>query len=418
MYWCYLIGGIHMRIKILKKYFPALLHRDFALFWCGQCISLIGTWMQTVAQSWLVYQLTGSSFKLGVITTLQFLPMFLFSLPIGALIDRYSKKRILFFVQTMLMILAFILSFLVWFDIANYLNIAVLAFFLGMLNCIDLPVRQSFMVDLASKEHLMNAIALNSTIFNAARIIGPGLSGLAFDYFGPAICFMLNGISFIPVIIAISFISVSGKNNSDSKRRKLFLEIKDAIIYVIQNKIIFYIMIIIAFNNIFISNFNILIPVMTKTVFGGSSKEFGFLMSALGGGALCGALTLAIKSRSGIKPRKIFVTYIGLSISLILVSLQTNYYFALITLIISGWCMTTSLSLSNSTIQLNTLDNMRGRIMSVYSLVVGGTIPFGSMYSGTLTQLFGVSTAMRFSGLLGLVFMSFIYLNSKKDFAK
>ncbi|HWR62041.1 MAG TPA: MFS transporter [Clostridia bacterium] len=395
-----------MMNKIIYKHFPALTYRDYWLFWTGQCISLIGTWMQTVGQAWLVYQITDSSYKLGIISALQFMPMLLFSLPVGAIIDRQAKKRLLFIVQAIMAVNALVLALLVWTGLVSYRTIALQAILLGILNCIDMPVRQSFMVELASREHLMNAIALNSTIFNAARVIGPAVAGLAFSYFGATVCFLMNGLSFIPVLYNISRIQAEGKSKiTDGERVNIYHEIWEGLKYIAGNPVVNTTILMLAFSNIIILNFNVLIPVMAKTVLMGDSRTYGFLLTALGLGAFTGALLMAATSYKGLKIKSLMGAYMCLSIFVFITGFQTEFLYAFIALMLSGWWMTTALSSSNTCIQTNSPDNMRGRIMSVYTLVQGGAVPFGSMYSGILTEHFGVGFTFRASGLAGMVFM-------------
>ncbi len=391
--------------SIINKHFPALTHRDYRLFWTGQCVSLIGTWMQTVGQSWLVYQITNSSIKLGIITALQFTPMLLFSLPIGALIDRHSKKRVLFIVQTIMAINAFVLAFLVWRGIATYWTIALQALLLGTLNCIDMPVRQSYMAELASKEHLMNAIALNSTIFNAARVIGPAVAGLAFSFFGATVCFLINGLSFIPVLINVSKIQAEGKSSNNKQGLKIRHEIWEGLKYIAANPIINTTILMLAFTNTFIMNFNILIPVMAKSVLNGDSRSYGFLMTALGLGAFTGALSLAVTSYKGLRMKLLMGAYLSLSACVFIIGYQTKFLYAFLLFMLAGWSMTSALSSSNTCVQTNSPDGMRGRIMSVYSLVMGGAVPIGSMYAGTMAESFGVGFTFKVSGMAGIVFM-------------
>lgn len=395
-----------MTVKgIINKHFPALTQRDYRLFWTGQCISLIGTWMQNVGQSWLVYQITESSFKLGVISALQFTPMLFLSLPVGALIDRHSKKKLLFTVQAIMAANAFLLAFLVWRGTATYYTIALQAMLLGTLNSIDMPVRQSYMAELASKEYLMNAIALNSTIFNAARIIGPAVAGLAFSYFGATVCFLLNGLSFIPVLINIYKIKAEGKILSVRQKPRIWHEIWEGLKYIAGNPVINTTILMVAFTNTVIMNFNVLIPVMAKTVLNGDSRSYGFLMTALGIGAFTGALSLAVNSYKGLRLKLLMGAYLSLSICVFVIGFQTKFLFAFLLFMVAGWSMTSALSSSNTCVQTNAPDGMRGRIMSVYSLVMGGAVPIGSMYSGSMSQSFGVGFTFRVSGMAGIVFM-------------
>ena len=403
--------------SIQNKHFPALSHRDFRLFWTGQCVSLIGTWMQNVGQAWLVYQMTNSSFLLGFISTLQFTPVLLLSLPIGVIIDRYPKKKILLAVQFMMMMTSFTLAFLVFMGWAAYWNIAILACTLGILNSIDMPVRQSFVIELASKEHLMNAVALNSMIFNAARVIGPSIAGLVFGYFGAAICFFLNGLSFIPVLIGISKIEAEGLGIKKEKGN-LLPDIKEGIAYIIKNPEVKTTVLMVAFNNAIVMNFMIMIPVMAKTVFNGDAKLYGYLMAALGIGAFAGALLLAATSYKGPRRNIQMLAFIGVALFVLIEGFVRNYQLAFIFFIFAGFCMTTALSSANTTLQLSSPDEMRGRIMSVYSLVVGGTAPIGSLYSGIMCENFGVSTTFVVNGIVGLLIMAVLIIYRQRLFNK
>ena len=399
-----------MNFKSMQnKHFPALSHRDYRLFWTGQCVSLIGTWMQNIGQAWLVYQMTNSSFLLGLISALQFTPVLLLSLPIGVIIDRYPKKKILFGVQFMMMMTSFTLAFLVYMGWAAYWNIAMLACVLGILNSIDMPVRQSFVVELASKEHLMNAVALNSMIFNAARIIGPSIAGLVFGYFGAAVCFFLNGLSFIPVLIGINKIEAEGLGVK-SKKGSLIPDIKEGIAYIFKNPEVKTTVLMVAFNNAIVMNFMVMIPVMAKTVFNGDSKLYGNLMAGLGIGAFAGALLLAATSYKGLRRNIQNKAFIGVALFVLIEGLVRNFQLAFIFFIFAGFCMTTALSSSNTTLQLSSPDKMRGRIMSVYSLVLGGTAPIGSLYSGIMCENFGVSSTFVINGTIGLFVMTVIII--------
>ena len=402
--------GAKMNFKSMQnKHFPALSHRDYRLFWTGQCVSLIGTWMQNIGQAWLVYQMTNSSFLLGLISALQFTPVLLLSLPIGVIIDRYPKKKILFGVQFMMMMTSFTLAFLVYMGWAAYWNIAMLACVLGILNSIDMPVRQSFVVELASKEHLMNAVALNSMIFNAARIIGPSIAGLVFGYFGAAVCFLLNGLSFIPVLLSIYKIEAEGLGVK-SKKGSLIPDIKEGIAYIFKNPEVKTTVLMVAFNNAIVMNFMVMIPVMAKTVFNGDSKLYGNLMAGLGIGAFAGALLLAATSYKGLRRNIQNKAFIGVALFVLIEGLVRNFQLAFIFFIFAGFCMTTALSSSNTTLQLSSPDKMRGRIMSVYSLVLGGTAPIGSLYSGIMCENFGVSSTFVINGTIGLFVMTVIII--------
>ncbi len=252
--------------KLTDSVFPALKHRNFRLFWFGQMISLIGTWMQNIGQDWLVLKLTNSAFLLGVVSALQFLPMLFLSLFAGVVIDRLPKRKILIFTQTSLMVTALALATLTALNAINYWEILVLATIVGFINTIDNPARQSFIIDLVGKEDLMNAISLNSSIFNAARIIGPGIAGVLIGLLGYALCFYLNALSFIAVITGLILIDVKmNKSRAMLKKEDVIADIKEGLLYIKNTPIIFATILMMAVLSTFAINFNVLVPVFAKT---------------------------------------------------------------------------------------------------------------------------------------------------------
>ncbi len=239
------------KIKVwVAEHFPALTHRNFRIFWTGQCVSLIGTWMQNIGQSWLVLKITDSSFKLGLVSALQFTPVLLFSLFAGVFVDRFQKKKILLFTQTSLMILAFILATLTATNLIKYWHILILATILGFVNNIDMPARQAFIVELVGKEDLMNGITLNSAIFNAARLLGPAVAGFVMGLFGIAVCFYLNALSFIAVICGILMIRIPPKSGNDTPPQKtskpVLDNIKEGLRYIRKTPVVFITVMLIA----------------------------------------------------------------------------------------------------------------------------------------------------------------------------
>src|SRR5665647_3190179 len=250
-------GDIKTRIYSV---FPALSHRKFRLFWTGQCVSLIGTWMQNIGQSWLVLQLTNSSFKLGLVTAMQFLPMMLFALFAGTLVDRFPKKTVLIFTQASLAILATVLASLSYFKVVQYWHVLVLAALLGIVNTLDMPTRQSFFVELVGKEDLMNAIGLNSSIFNLARIIGPAIAGFLIALVGIAACFYLNAISFLAVIVVLLMMDIEEpivKQSINKSLKNILVDIREGLTYIKSITLIFYPLLLLAIISIFVFNFNL-----------------------------------------------------------------------------------------------------------------------------------------------------------------
>lgn len=406
-------------LEKLEYSFPALNSRNFRLFWFGQMISLIGTWMQNIGQGWLVLKLTNSSFLLGLVSAVQFLPVMLFSLFAGVIIDRFPKRKLILFTQTSFAISAFILATLTALKIINYWEILALALLNGFLNTVDMPARQSFIIDLVGRKDLMNAIALNSAVFNAARIVGPAIAGILIGKLGYAVCFYLNSASFIAVIIGLILITVEGKTPKiNDVKAKIFDDLRDGLIYIKNTPIILTTILMIAILSTFSMNFNVLVPVFTNNVLHREATGYGMLMSAMGTGALVGALALASISKRGVKPAYLFGGGIGLGIFQILIGIQSNYLLTALLLALAGWFMIIFSSSANTTIQINSADEFRGRVMSVYSLVFGGVTPIGSLYAGTLSQTFGSHITFIISGIIAFLYTLYILVFQYKNVYK
>lgn len=389
--------------SIIIRYFPALCHKNFRYFWIGQCISLIGTWMQNIGQSWLVFTLTKSPFLLGLVGALQFTPMLLFSLFAGVIVDKFPKRKILLFTQTSLMTLAFILAVLVWTGSVRYWHILVLATLLGFVNTLDMPTRQSFVIELVGKEDLMNAVALNSTIFNAARIIGPALAGLLMGYLGIAFCFFVNGLSFLAIIYGLWQIDAGNAPSKKTANSHVLQDIKEGLVYIYNHQLLFRALLLIAVIGTFAMNFSVLIPVLAKNVLHQQETGFGFLMSAMGLGSFIGAITVATKSRSGPQSLVLFASAIVISLLLIITGYATVYFVAAALLLVTGFFNILFTTTANSTMQLNSKDEFRGRVMSAYTLVFGGTTPIGNLFAGTIANQFGAKSGFIASGIVVLV---------------
>lgn len=394
----------------LKNNFHALTHKNYRYYWTGQCVSLIGTWTQNIGQSWLVLSLTGSPFLLGLVGTIQFLPITAFSLFAGVIIDKFSKKKILLITQTISMVLAFVLSALVFTKTIKYQYIIVLAFILGCNNTIDTPTRQSFTIEVAGKEDLMNAIALNSATFNLARIIGPAIGALLMAYLGAGWCFLLNGLSFIAVIYGIMQIEVKPYVRKKQKEASILKEIGDGLKYIKTNKILIQSILLTTIMGIFAFNYSVLIPVFTKNVLMMQEKTYGFLMSALGAGSLIGALSVSLKSKKGPKMTAMVRSIAVVSILLICTGMTKYYYTTAISLAITGVFNIMFSTTANSTLQMNSKDEYRGRVMSVYSLVFAGSTPIGNMFSGYTADKFGASAAFMLSGGIALVLLIIVII--------
>ncbi|SHF39465.1 Predicted arabinose efflux permease, MFS family [Caloramator proteoclasticus DSM 10124] len=389
--------------SFIREYFPAFTHRNYKLFWIGQCISLIGTWMQNAALNWLVYAMTRDGFLSGLMTAVQFTPLFVFSLFAGLIIERYPKRKILIFTQLMLLIIALIFFVLIYFNLLSYPVILILLFFVGTVQALDNPTRQSFVVELVEgKKHLLNAIALNSAAFNSARLIGPAVAGKVMADLGVKWCFLLNAVSFIAVIIGLFMMKMkdipSREKIKDPKK-----EIKEGLKYIKTNPKLFYTMISLVIIPTFCMNFNVLIPIYTKDYLMMEEKAYGILLSSVGFGALIGAIFVATR---GSRQRTLYFQLcgsFGLSVFLIVIGFIKSYNLSILILILLGLFMILFNTTSNSILQFNSPDDMRGRIMSVYSLVFGGLTPLGSIYAGTLAKYFGANNVFIISGIIGFI---------------
>ena len=389
--------------RFINDNFHALTHKNYRYFWMGQCVSLIGTWTQNIGQSWLVLSLTGSPLLLGLVGTMQFLPITFFSLFAGVLSDKFSKRKILIFTQTVSMILAFILSALVFTHTLRYEYIMLLALCLGFCNTLDMPTRQAYNVEIVGKEDLMNAISLNSATFNLGRIIGPAIGALLMAFFGPGWCFLLNGFSFIAVIYGLLRIDATNYVKKIDSKKGMLKEISDGLRYIKNRPVLLETLILISILGMLAYNFNVLIPVFTKDVLHMDAGTYGFLLASIGVGSLIGALLISIKSKVG--PSKILMvgSSIAIGIMLILTGLSNLFYLTALCLTINGIFSMFFATTANTTLQINSRDEYRGRVMSVYTLVFAGSAPMGNLFAGFVAEKLGAGAAFIVSGIFTLV---------------
>jgi len=379
----------------------ALAHRDFRLFLSGQLISLIGTWMQTVAQAWLVLDLTSSPFKLGLLGALQFGPMLCFSFVSGAIADRLPKRRVLLGTQTALMVQAFLLSFLTWTGHVQYWHVAVLAACYGLAFTLDMPTRQAFIVEMVSKDDLPNAIALNSAMFNGARMVGPAVAGLLVDRYGVGPAFGLNGLSFVAVILALAAMRAEGLP-SPTQGTTVRAEIAAGLRYALYTPLVALILGLLLAVSLFCMNHNVLVPLLARDVLHEGAHGFGLLMAALGTGALVGALALA-SLVTGRPALSLILGAAGAATGLTLLLAGIRHFgAALVLLTLVGLVQIVFMANCNTTLQLVVPDRMRGRIMGLYGFVLAGVTPLGSLLVGTIAEWFGVSIAYALGGGLGV----------------
>jgi MFS family permease len=403
----------------LKESFSSLRHANFKRFTAGQSISLIGTWVQNIAQPWLVLEITSSPILLGTIVAAQTLPQMLFTFFAGSLIDRFPKKRILLITQSTYFCLAIFLSLLVYTQWVVYWHVLVIALLFGLMNSIDMPARQAYMIELVGREDLNNAIGINSSIFNLARIIGPSIGGLLIASLGLAACFLINGLSYIAVIYQLIRIDTPFKIKVKEKiqLKMLIIDMKNGIRYVLQNKTMCYIFSLFMVLGIFALNFSVLNPVLVKSDFSLDAVGLSFLMTCMGIGALTGALSVVfIKSR---KPSisKVLLMATGFSVSQILLGLSPSFEMVCFFMACTGLFMVLFSTMINSKIQLDTEDAYRGRVMSFYVFVFIGLSPIGSIYAGVLSSILGGRASYLISGIIALIATLIIWLliNQMKD---
>jgi len=366
----------------------ALEHRNFQLFFSGQLISLIGTWMQTIAQAWLVYRLTGSSLLLGAVGFAGQFPVFLVA-PLGGIVaDRHNRHRVVIATQAASMILALILAGLTLAKAVTVWEIFVLSALLGVVNAFDIPGRQSFIVDMVGKEHLMNAIALNSSMFNAARIIGPAIAGILVAKIGEGWCFFANGISYIAVITGLLLMRVPPPEYLAASASPL-AHIIEGFRFVRHTAPIRALLLLLGLVSLVAMPYTVLMPIFADRILHGGARALGILMGATGVGALLGALTLA--SRSGVRGlgRWVAVSCAGFGVSLVLFSFSRVLWLSAALLLPVGFCMMLQMSSSNTLIQAMVPDRLRGRVMAVYSMMFMGMAPFGALLGGALADRLG-----------------------------
>jgi len=402
----------------VKKYFPAFRHKNYRLFWYGQGISLSGTWMQTTAQAWLVYELTKSPFLLGLIGALQFTPVMLFSLVAGVYLDRFPKKKIIMVTQSVSMVLALLLTVLVFTDVVRFWHIAVIVVILGFVNTLDMPTRQSFMIELVGKTHLTSAIALNSVTFNLARIVGPAVGGILIANFGIAFCFLFNAVSFLAVIISVYMIKNLKIRTEENivVRKTVLKEIKEGLGYIRSKAILFRPLLFVAIVSTFAINFNVIIPVFAKTVLKTEAQGFGFLLSALGLGSVIGALSVAVYSHRLNQKFLIAAMPYSISLAMILIGFSSSFYITSAFLIFLGISNIMFFTSVNSTLQLNSDPQYRGRVMSVYTMVFGGVTPIGNLFAGSVSGNWGGRAGFTVSAgvVIVLIGLCWIFMRVKK----
>ncbi|MDB5014540.1 MAG: permease [Daejeonella sp.] len=394
------------------KSFPALQSKNYRIYFFGQLVSVIGTWLQIVAQGWLVLQLSNSAFLIGLVAALATAPSLLFSLFGGVIVDRFLKKRILFITQISSMLLAITLGTLTLLNWVNIPIIGLLAFLMGTVNAVDAPARQAFVSDLVTKEQLPSAIALNSGVFNAGRVIGPGFAGLLIALVGTGGAFIVNGISYIAVIMALFFLKI--KEKPPVKNVNPIQAIKDGINYSVAHPIIKVLLLFTAMVSIFGWSYTTIMPIIAKNTFHVDAKGLGYLYSVTGLGSLLATLMIGLYSKKISAVVFIIGGNILFGTSLILFAATNTMSIALILLFFTGLGLLSMAAMMNTTIQGMVKNEFRGRVMSLYILMFMGLAPVGNFEIGWLTELFGIPKAITINAVIMLL-AGFILLYHRKS---
>jgi MFS family permease len=383
----------------------ALNHPEFRRFYGAQLLAQVGTWMQTVAQSWLVLQLADSPFKLGLIGTLQFLPILLFSVISGAVADRLPKRRVLIVTQATLACQAAAVAALIMTGHVRYWHVGVLAVVIGLATALDMPARQSFIVELVGREDVVNAVALNSAAFNAARVAGPAIAGLVIARVGVAPAFLVNSLGFVVVIMAL--LTLESKGLPSARRGTTVLEeIAEGLAYASHTPRIKLFLGLAFAVSITVFNFTVYVPLLARNVLGLGAEGFGFLMAALGVGAVSGALTVGALSRHHPPIPAMFGAAALACAGLVTMSTVRGVPMAMTLLFLIGYFGLVVVASSNTAMQLAAPDELRGRVMSLYSLVWGGAFPIGAFTVGSISEVWGVGRAFLVMGSFGLAILA------------
>ena len=383
----------------IARVFRALRYRNYRLFFIGQGISLIGTWMQQVAMSWLVYSLTNSAWLLGVVAFSGLISNFLLAPFAGVLVDRLDRHRILVVTQTLAMLQALTLAAVVLTGSAAVWNLILLSIALGLINAFDMPTRQSFVLDMVyNREDLGNAIALNSSLFNSARLIGPSIAGVLVALVGEGLCFLINGISFIAVIACLLAMRIAPTPARVAKE-DFFRGMKDGANYAFGFPPIKYIIILLAFSALVAMPYPVLMPVFAGEILTGGADTLGFLMASAGVGALAGAIYLASRKNVFGLDKIIVVSSCSFGVGLICFSFSRLVVLSMLFMAVTGFGMVVQLAASNTILQTIADDDKRGRVMSIFVMSFMGLAPFGSLLYGGLADVIGAPHTLLIGGV-------------------
>jgi len=387
----------------IKNTFRALRSRNYRLFYIGQGVSLIGTWMQSIALSWLMFRLTGSPFMLGAVSFTSQIPIFILSPIAGVMGDRFDRRRILIAVQAASMIQAFILAALTLAGVVRPWHLLSLSLLLGIINSFEMPIRQALVNELLDdKRDLPNAIALNSSLFNGSRLLGPAVAGIVVAAAGEGICFLVNGISYIASISAFTAMSLGEKTGTPT-RREIIADLREGLNYAVSFTPVRELLVFVSLISIFAFTFPVLLPVFATDILHGNSHTFGFLVSASGAGAFTATLYLASRRSVIGLGRVINIALYALGAGFIIFSLSGMLLLSLASLFIVGFCSIVTIASSNTLIQTVVDERKRGRVMSLYVMAFTGTAPIGGLVVGSVSEFTGAPFTLARSGVCCLV---------------
>lgn len=387
-----------------------LVNRDYALYWVGLLISATGSWMQNVAQGWLVFDLTGSKLYLGIVGAAGTLPMLFFTLPGGVIADRFNKRRITILTQSLALVQALILGLLSVTGCVRPWHVVLLASFMGLVNSLDVPARQAMTIEIVGRDDLLSAVALNSSAFNGARILGPAIAGVIVGIHGPGVCFLINAASYLAVIFSLLIIRPQPMGFT-SHETPMLEQIREGLAYARRNPVIRDLLLLTGIASIFGLQYGTLIPAIAKEMLSVGPEKFGLLVSAAGVGSVLAAVSVAILGNLLVPRRIVVVGSVLAPLGIIALSLSRNYLVSVVCLVVIGFGMMLFLAVSNSIVQVASPDELRGRILSLRTLVFMGVAPIGALQVGWLAQRFGIQTSLVIGG--GLCLVSALYFAFK-----
>lgn len=384
--------------------FRALRHKNYLLFSIGQCISLVGTWIQQIAISWLVYRLTNSALLMGLITFIGSIPSLFIAPFAGVFIDRINKYNTLIIVQILFMLETFILAMLTLMGVVNIWHVVIVSALMGITGAVDMPLRQAFVVQLVEDNNdLGNAISLNSSMFNLARMIGPAIAGVLIAAVGEGTCFLINSLSYIAVICALLAMSINYKFKPKKENKNVLRELNEGFRYAFKIKMIRYALLYLAITSFTGMAYQVLMPIFAKQILSGNAQTLGVLMSASGLGALIGALHLASRKNGAGLERLMFTASLLFGLALIGLTYTKVLFIAIILLFLTGFGMVTIMASSNTLIQSCVDEDKRGRVMSLYTMAFIGTAPLGSLFEGAIADKIGVPYTFLINGIVMLI---------------